>query len=71
LIDSGSGFNLTDLFGATDCINGSILPKEVMGTEPTNYTMLINVHQKYGPEHKLDQVRIIICFKNFEKAKLD
>ena len=56
LIDNGSGFNLTDMFGATDCINGSILPKEVLGSDLTNYTVLINVHQKHGPDHKLAPV---------------
>jgi hypothetical protein len=59
LIDGGSGLNSTDLFGATDCINGSILPKELFGTYQTNYTVLIDVHRKYGPQNKLDQVTML------------
>jgi hypothetical protein len=56
------------LFGATDCINGTVLPKAVLGTVPTNYTVLIDVHQKYGPENKLDPVidkKIINSISNF------
>jgi hypothetical protein len=59
LIDGGSGLNSTDLFGATDCINGTILPKELFGTYQTNYTVLIDVHRKYGPQNKLDQVTML------------
>jgi len=53
LVDNGANFNSTNLFGATDCINGSLIPREYFGVKTTNFTVLINVHQKFGPLHRL------------------
>ena len=56
MLDGPLALNSSDMFAATDCINGTILPKGIFGKDQTNYTVLIDVHLKHGPEHKLDEV---------------
>ena len=42
------GANGTDYFRAQDCINGSLLPSQILGEVPTNLTTLQNVFHKLG-----------------------
>ena len=66
-MDGAAGLNASEMFGATDCINGTVLQRDLFGTDYTNYTVLIDVHQKHGPENKYDPVsKVFVCCKNAE-----
>ena len=48
------GPNGTDFMRAQDCINGTLLPSDILGQTSINLTTLQNVFEQWGAEYKLD-----------------